>query len=408
MNAARLPPFGVIQAALRTTTEHLARELHAPGRRAPAWSEFEWSIARAVATMQGISVLLARRLQWRGPAPWQAFLEEHHALAIQRDEVIEKTLRELDAAAARQGLACVALKGAALRDFGLYVPGERPMGDIDILIREEHQPRVAAVMHALRYRDACGTRRHDVFEPEHHSAVVHAGEHPDNPLRIEVHTRIAESLPARQVEITPGLFLKKMRAGLNPYRDRVALLRHLLLHAAGNMRANALRQIQLHDIATLAPVLGRADWEALARAPDSRCGVWWTLPPLALVERYYPGSIPAHVLEEVGRECPRVLRAAVERLSLTKVSWSNLRIHAFPGIAWAHSPLEALRFVRSRVWPERRAIEELTVTAKIRPPMGRLQWYEISQVRRISRWLVSRPPRVQTMSSVCAVLGIEP
>jgi hypothetical protein len=136
--------------------------------------------------------------------------------------------------------------------------------------------------------------------------------------------------------------------------------------------------------------------------------VWWALPPLTLVERYYPGAIPTFVLEEIGRHCPRVLRAAAARTSITQVSWSNLRIHAFPGIAWARSPFEALRFVASRVWPQRRAIDELAVVTKLQPPMGRLRWYEESHARRIARWVVSRPPRVQTMLSVCAVLGIEP
>jgi len=407
MNAARLPPFAVIQSALHKTTEHLAHELHSSGTRAPAWCEFEWTIARAVATMQGISSLLATHLRWRGPAQWQAFLSEQHALAIRRDDIIEKTLDALESATARHDLPCVALKGAALRKLGLYSPGERPMGDIDILIRHEHRPRVSAAMHAIHYREAYVSRRHDVFEREH-GPTVHAGEHPDNPLKIEVHTRVAECLPARQVDITSELFPEDMCAGVNPYRDRVALFRHLLMHAAGNMRANALRQIQLHDIAILAALLGPAEWESLARAPSAPSGVWWSLPPLVLVERYYPGTIPSRVLCEIARECPRVLRTAARHASLTKVSWSNLRIHAFPGIVWAHSPLEALRFVASRVWPERRAIEELALVARIQPPTGHLRWYEESHLRRISRWLVSRPPRVQTMLSVCAALGIDP
>jgi hypothetical protein len=48
------------------------------------------------------------------------------------------------------------------------------------------------------------------------------------------------------------------------------LMRHLLLHAAGNMRAHALRQIQLHDIALLAGKLadgiGCSCWKRPNRA----------------------------------------------------------------------------------------------------------------------------------------------
>jgi len=40
-------------------------------------------------------------------------------------------------------------------------------------------------------------------------------------------------------------------------------MRHLLLHAAGNIRARALRQMQLHDIALLAPRMKASDWSEL-------------------------------------------------------------------------------------------------------------------------------------------------
>ena len=86
---------------------------------------------------------------------------------------------------------------------------------------------------------------------------------------------------------------------------------------------------------------------------------WWVFPPLALAARYHPGRVPDDVLRAARSACPRVLRLAVERQSLTDVSWSNLRIPAFPGIAWSRTPLEALRFMRSRVFPSRDALAEL-------------------------------------------------
>ena len=57
-----LPPYTVLRAALGRTTEFLAHELHAPRASAPDWNELEWNVARAVAAMQGITVLLANRL----------------------------------------------------------------------------------------------------------------------------------------------------------------------------------------------------------------------------------------------------------------------------------------------------------------------------------------------------------
>ena len=62
-----VPPFKVLAAALRKTTEHLAKELAAPTDSPPRWTELEWAVARSVAAMQGISTLLENNLRWLGP-----------------------------------------------------------------------------------------------------------------------------------------------------------------------------------------------------------------------------------------------------------------------------------------------------------------------------------------------------
>ena len=69
-----LPPFKVLAAALRRTTERLACELADSTDSEPTWSEIEWAVARSVAAMQGISTLLANNLVWAGPPAWLAFL----------------------------------------------------------------------------------------------------------------------------------------------------------------------------------------------------------------------------------------------------------------------------------------------------------------------------------------------
>ncbi len=113
--AARIPPFKVLAAALRRTTEHLARELAQPTASAPDWSETEWAIAQSAAAMQGISVLLAGKLAWSGPPAWRTFLAEQQEQSVLRDERIGALLERVDAVLRRSGVGCVALKGAALR-----------------------------------------------------------------------------------------------------------------------------------------------------------------------------------------------------------------------------------------------------------------------------------------------------
>jgi hypothetical protein len=126
-------------------------------------------------------------------------------------------------------------------------------------------------------------------------------------------------------------------------------------------------------------------------------------PPLRLALQYYPGCTDVP-LEEFARACPRLLRAAARRDTLTTVSWSNLRISAFPGICWARSPREALRYARQRFLPDRTALEELHVKVAAQPALYQVPWYGLGHGQRVLRWVFSRPPRVHTMVSLRGAL----
>lgn len=401
----KVPPFKALAAALRKTTEHLARELAQPSASPPDWSDLDWAIARAAAALQGISTLLANRLPWGGPPGWQSFLAEQREQAMLRDARIGELLRQIDAATRRAQIPCVALKGAALRALDLYRPGERPMGDVDLLIRPGDATAIAAALREIGYVEIYATRRHVVYAPPHGTMPKGYGEHVESPLKIEAHTRVSELLPVRAVDITARVYPAQPQPGLNAYPSAVALLLHLLLHAAGNMRAHALRQIQLHDIAHVAGRFQDADWRALLAARRAAERPWWAFPPLALAARYYPRFIPPEILRELRGCCSLPLRLAIDRQALTDVSWSNLRIHAFPGIEWSRSPLDALRFIVSRALPGRMALAELQTALDAQPQLKQVRWYGARHGERIARWLFSRPPRVQTITTVRAVLG---
>lgn len=403
-STARIPPFKALAAALRRTTEHLARELAQPTASAPDWSETEWAIAQSAAAMQGISVLLAGKLAWPGPPAWRMFLAEQHEQSVLRDERIGALLGRIDATLRGKGVGCVALKGAALRALGLYARGERPMGDVDLLVADWDLPSIAMAMADIGYVEAFTMQRHRVFEPWDRRTPRGFGEHVDNALKIEIHTAVAEPLPVSKVEITARLWLDRPEPGINAYPSLAALLLHLLLHAAGNIRAHTLRHVHLHDIAAMAPLLAEDDWRAVLERPRGGERAWWVFPPLVLAARYHPERIPEDVLRAARAVCPRVLRVAAERQSLTDVSWSNLRIHAFPGIAWSRTPFEALRFMRSRALPSRRSLAELECVARDQPQLDRVPWYGLPHGRRVLHWLFSKPPRVQTMVSVRAAL----
>lgn len=403
-----LPPLDEIGQALRRTTQRLACELAAPTSTAPDWSAFEWRAAMAVAAMHGVSALLANRLRWRGPACWDGFLAEQLRQGMLRQQRIETLLTRLDGAAADAGLAAVALKGSALLRLGLYRQGERPMGDIDLLVRSEDADGAARVLATLGYAKGILSWRHQAFVPPSTPATVGFGEHADNPLKIELHTRIMERMPRRCVEITAQQFPRSARAGLNPYPSNVALMRHLLLHSAGNMRDHGVRLIQLHDVVLLAGRLARADWEELLDACPEPRGLWWALPPLTLIERYFPGVIPPFVRERLRRGCPLLLRRSARQQQLADVSLSKIRITAFPGWEWSRSPGEALSFFASRLLPDRESCSLMRQESVTQPSLVNSDWTNRPQLEKILRWVFTRPPRVQTMYSVRRALAYRP
>jgi hypothetical protein len=404
-----LPPLPRVEQALRQATELFAAELADPGRERPKWNEFEWRMARAAAVLQGVTPLLAGILRWRGPRGWERFLSQQRIHTATRQLRIVALLARIDEHSRRAGVAMVPLKGAALYRLGVYSGGERPMADVDLLVAEADAGRAARVLQGLGYLDTSVNWKHRVFEPaEHATALVRKaaasfGEHADRPIKIELHTRIAERLPLHPVDATALVFPAAPHPGLNSYASTAALFAHLLLHAAGNIVPRGLRLIHLHDLALLAARMNEEDWaELLATRCDDRT-LWWTVPPLELVARYYPQAIPSGVLPVLRPACPRPLRGVARRQSLSEVSFVRLRIDAFPGIAWSSSMSERLRYMFGRVVPSRQLLAGRADT-RADAWAAHSSWCHLSQGARIVRWLLSRPPRPGAMHAVHAAL----
>lgn len=401
-----LPPLGELGASLRRITETLAHELAHPGPAAPDWSPTEWRLARAVAAMHGVSPLLARRLRWQGPAGWVRFLHEQLAHAEARHLRIEQLLGRLDDGARRAGFVWIGLKGSALYALGVYRPGERPMADVDLLVSEADAPCAARVLGGLGFRETLVTWKHRVFEAADRAPAFGFGENSGNGLKIDLHTRISELLPRQATDITEVIYPRAASPGLGRYSSKAALLTHLLLHAAGAMPSQALRLLQLHDIALLCAQLTREEWQVLLDGDTGICApMWWAFPPLQLTSRYYQ-SVPDWVLSRVAGDCPWLLRSVARRRTLSDVSLSRPAISAFPGLVWARTPLAMLDYVRWRVAPDARTRAVRKECARSEPPLAASEWAHLSQARRILRWVTSRTGRPETLHAVGTALTL--
>jgi hypothetical protein len=399
-----LPRPAAIAAALRVTTERLAQELSRPQSAPPDWSGFQWRAARAVAAMHGVSGILADTLRWRGAPGWRHFLTSQREHIASRHLRIQQLIRLVDEELRARGITGLALKGAALHAQGLYQAGERPMGDVDLLVRPEHVEITSGLLIILGFRESLRTVKHRVFTPRHSRTPVPFGEHADNDIKIELHERIMESLPVYPADITQHVFPQRARPGLlTSYPSAAALMGHLLLHAAGGVADRSVRLVQLHDIALLARRLTAPDWDRILSWHP-----WWAFPPLMLAERYY-GALAASDIKLRLRECcPFVLRRVSSRQLLSDVSLSRLWVDAFPGLAWARSTREVVSYVSRRVVPDARLQVDRVLHLQSMPVLAEDNWAALTQGRRILRFLAAPTPRPLPLHNVRAALAQRP
>jgi Uncharacterised nucleotidyltransferase len=401
----RIPPLSELQSALCRITEAFATALESDRAEPPAWSELEWRLAPAVAAMHGISSLLAGSLRWQGPPHWSDFLAEQRRHTLLRQQRIAELLARIDERSRSAGIAIVALKGAALHAAGVYAAGERPMADLDLLVRPADVDTAVAVLLALSYQDAGTTWKHQGFEPPQAERRAVLGEHADNPIKIDLHHRICERLPLTPTDLTDVIYPPHAQPGLNAYPRAAALMAHVLAHAAGSMTHRGLRLIQLCDIARLARSMTDGDWEELMNLHGGEQRLWWTAPPLLLTDRYFSATIPRATLAHLSRGCPWVLRTVAARRTLSQFSYSHLYIDPMPGIIWARSASQAIRYLLRRVFPGKEQLAQMHTAAKTGPLSEEPRWHQQSQARRVLQWLSSRPTRIETLQPVRAALG---
>jgi Uncharacterised nucleotidyltransferase len=358
-----------------------------------------------VAVMHGVSPLLARTLRWRGPEIWARFLDEQRSHTAVRHARIDALLAAIDRGARERGIAAIALKGVALYSLGIYEVGDRPMADVDLLVRPADAQSAAGMLADLGYVETIRTWKERIFSPRDGRPPARLGEHSASNIKIDLHERICERMPWTLTEVSESIFPARPLPGLNAYASTMGFMIHLLLHAAGNMPTRELRLLHLHDIAQLSHRMTSSDWDGMLDHARNGQQLWWAYPPLELTARYYPAAIPQRILDFFESQCPRVLSRVSRRRSLYDVSYSYLWIEAFPGIAWTQSIPELARYAASRVRPSR---EHLTLRGQIAEAESWISqdpWARLSQGRRVLRWMTSRPARVSTMYAIHAALA---
>jgi hypothetical protein len=317
-------------AQLAALCDLLAAWAAVPPPRPPRWPEATWRRFRIVAQVHGVAPLLGFRL--RRAAGWQetaagAWLAAQYEANRRRAELLQQDLRAVLARFAGAGVPLMPLKGAVLTALCYADPGERPMADLDLLVRGDHFEQGVALLGGLGYEPVVGGRKHLKLVRAGAGEVVDPGsEHPGNPRSIELHPACGEWLREERIDLTDHIWAAAREERLLGERawlpDPPAHWLYLLVHSTHHILINRFRLLQLLDLLGLEPRLprggGAAGPLAVLASPEVPDAVARAIyAPLALLERYYPGPPP----DAAGRS--RLRGALRQRLQPGFTAWAD-------------------------------------------------------------------------------------
>jgi hypothetical protein len=116
----------------------------------------DWPLLLASARQHRLLPLLYHRLRQldAGSVPEEvmAHLRTAYYTNLLRNEWLRAQLQEIVAALRQDGVDSLVLKGGALAWTIYPSPAQRPMADLDLMVRPEHGERAAAVLGSLGFR----------------------------------------------------------------------------------------------------------------------------------------------------------------------------------------------------------------------------------------------------------------
>jgi hypothetical protein len=276
------------------------------------WSPATWQAWRLVVTTQGLAPHLFRSLPGTLlddvlPPRAREWLAEQDALNARRIARMHAELAAILAAAAGAGMPVMPLKGALLTTMPGTDPYRRPMADLDLLVRPADRNGLRAIVERLGYRhepEKAPRPTHDVYvDPGGGRIVSGAGEHPDNPRRVEVHIEVKRHLWAWSTgdDLTGALWAGAAEGEVLGYPAMVPampdLLAHLAVHASSDLLVGRGRLIQWADLALVAP---RVAPEVLRNLPHPPLAY----PALRLATRAFPRAMASVELAGLAARLP--------------------------------------------------------------------------------------------------------
>jgi len=236
-----------------------------------AWTELQWHTAKFVVQTHGIAPLFYKLCSLSGaydnfnPA-FQGYISEQYYLNQARINKVKGTLQDILEQSSLKSMAVMPLKGALLITNYYEDAALRPMSDIDLLVKPEDLADIGQILHEMGY-DLVQDSFHHVQYMIPGKPVSMNGEHPDNPLVIELHKEVNWPIGHLDYDITDLLWQNAENKFLGydyafkPSEDNLLMM--LACHCARNQYEGQMRAIQLYDLKLVAESFERQNWARL-------------------------------------------------------------------------------------------------------------------------------------------------
>ena len=349
---------------LATVTNTLAHWL--PGSAADTavahWSLAEWEAAEWVVYWQNALPWLANRVREAGievPEGVNDRLQNINQASRERTKVMLDACVEILAAFQQAGIETILLKGAVLAPLIYQDPFQRPLADLDLLIRPKDVAASREIMlNQLGYHYYSRSAEDEVYLRGERKANIWA---PDNVHPVEVHFTLREEYAGIGYELAEIMWRE---SGERPYwqdttariPNPAALLLHVCAHTTSDWIIQRGRLMHIDDIRQLCAAMQPADWQKFSQLvqPSTARFIY---PALAFVGKYTQLDIPASTLNSLREDCPPTLLNWLSQTELAEASESNQISRSGLGLdiarRLARSRLDMVRFWLRSFFPRR-------------------------------------------------------
>ena len=352
------------QEQLAAVTNTLARWLPSndDGTAVSDWSLAEWEAAEWVVYWQNALPWLVARLEETNvdvPEPVNGRLQTIHTASRERTCRMLDACTEILAAFRQAGIQTVLLKGAVLSPLYYPDPLQRPLADLDLLIKPKDIAASREIMlNQLGYRYYSRSAEDEVYLRGGRKSNIWA---PDNVHPVEVHFTLREEYAGIGYELAEIMWRE---SGERPYWQNTtaclpslpALLLHVCAHATSDWLIQRGRLMHIDDIRKLCDHMQPADWQRFSQLvqPDTARFVY---PALAFVSKYTSLPVPAFVTGSLRENCSLALLSWLEETDLAQLSESNPDSRSGIGFEiaqrLARSRLDMVRFWLRSLFPRR-------------------------------------------------------